>query len=84
VYKIHIYEFFDGGGDAADLVDLDAAVYDVIREFNNVGGTTAKVDVAGITTDARAYESDTPLVTIRQYRCTGCGHVWRQDTSAAP
>ena len=23
------------------------------------------------------------LVMIRRYRCTGCGHVWRQDTSAA-
>ena len=23
------------------------------------------------------------IVTIRRYRCTGCGHVWRQDTSAA-
>ena len=22
-------------------------------------------------------------ITIRRYRCTGCGHVWRQDTSAA-
>ena len=22
-------------------------------------------------------------VTIRRYRCTGCGHVWRQDTSQA-
>ncbi|HEY0948655.1 ISL3 family transposase [Nocardioides sp.] len=22
-------------------------------------------------------------VTIRRYRCTGCGHVWRQDTSRA-
>ncbi len=21
------------------------------------------------------------LVTIRRYRCTGCGHVWRQDTT---
>jgi transposase len=21
------------------------------------------------------------LVTVRRYRCTGCGHVWRQDTS---
>ena len=20
-------------------------------------------------------------ITIRRYRCTGCGHVWRQDTS---
>ncbi len=23
------------------------------------------------------------LVTIRRYRCTGCGHVWRQDISRA-
>ena len=23
------------------------------------------------------------MVTIRRYRCTGCGHVWRQDTSSA-
>ena len=25
----------------------------------------------------------TLLVTVRRYRCTGCGHVWRQDTTAA-
>jgi transposase len=25
----------------------------------------------------------TLLVTIRRYRCTGCGHVWRQETSRA-
>jgi len=23
------------------------------------------------------------LVTLRRYRCTGCGHVWRQDTTKA-
>jgi transposase len=23
------------------------------------------------------------LVRVRRYRCTGCGHVWRQDTSKA-
>lgn len=23
------------------------------------------------------------VVTIRRYRCSGCGHVWRQDTSKA-
>ena len=22
-------------------------------------------------------------ITVRRYRCTGCGHVWRQDTSRA-
>ncbi len=25
----------------------------------------------------------TLMVTIRRYRCTGCGHVWRQDTTRA-
>ena len=25
----------------------------------------------------------TLLVTVRRYRCTGCAHVWRQDTSKA-
>ncbi|BBY60137.1 hypothetical protein MSAR_32730 [Mycolicibacterium sarraceniae] len=25
----------------------------------------------------------TLLVTIRRYRCAGCAHVWRQDTSKA-
>ena len=23
------------------------------------------------------------LITVRRYRCTGCGHVWRQDTTRA-
>jgi transposase len=25
----------------------------------------------------------TLLLTVRRYQCTGCGHVWRQDTTAA-
>ena len=25
----------------------------------------------------------TLVVTVRRYRCTACGHVWRQDTSVA-
>lgn len=25
----------------------------------------------------------TLLVTIRRYKCTGCGHAWRQDTTRA-
>ena len=25
----------------------------------------------------------TLIVSIRRYKCTGCGHVWRQDTSGA-
>lgn len=26
----------------------------------------------------------TLLVTVLRYRCSGCGHVWRQDTSGPP
>lgn len=25
----------------------------------------------------------TLLITVRRYRCAGCGHVWRQDTTKA-
>ena len=25
----------------------------------------------------------TLMVTVRRYRCIGCGHVWRQDTTKA-
>ena len=25
----------------------------------------------------------TLLIRVRRYRCSGCGHVWRQDTTAA-
>jgi hypothetical protein len=61
VYKIHIYEFFDGGGTVDDLVSLFSAVYDVMREFNNIGGTTATVDLSGNTSDARPYDANTPF-----------------------
>ena len=29
------------------------------------------------------WRSTTLLITVRRYRCTGCGHVWRQDTTKA-
>lgn len=29
------------------------------------------------------WRQTTLLVSVRRYRCTGCGHVWRQDTSKA-
>lgn len=61
VYKIHINEFDHGGGTVDDLVAMVAAVYDVMREFDNAGGTTAEVDLSGITTDARPYDADTPF-----------------------
>jgi hypothetical protein len=33
--------------------------------------------------DGRRAPPTTLLVTVRRYRCTGCGHAWRQDTSRA-
>lgn len=33
--------------------------------------------------DPLGWRPTTLAVTIRRYRCTGCGHVWRQDTTRA-
>jgi transposase len=33
--------------------------------------------------EPRGWRPTTLVVTMRRYRCTGCGHVWRQDTSLA-
>ena len=33
--------------------------------------------------DPFGWRPTTLLVTISRYRCTGCGHLWRQDTSRA-
>jgi hypothetical protein len=59
IYRIHISEFFAGGGDAFDLVDMVEAVYEVIDEFNKVGGTSARVIIDSYTTDSTAFESGT-------------------------
>src|SRR4029450_13680790 len=37
----------------------------------------------GVGAEPLGWRPTTLLVTIRRYRCTGCGHVWRQDTSRA-
>ena len=37
----------------------------------------------GLAHEPLGWRPTTLLVTIRRYRCTGCGHVWRQDTSKA-
>jgi transposase len=36
-----------------------------------------------LTHEPFGWRPTTLLVTIRRYRCGGCGHVWRQDTSRA-
>ncbi len=37
----------------------------------------------GVAWRAAGLRPTTLLVTVGLYRCTGCGHVWRQDTSKA-
>ena len=46
------------------------------RHLTRHGAPAAGARAAGLA-------ADDLLVTVRRYRCTGCGHVWRQDTTAA-
>jgi hypothetical protein len=84
----------DGGSCAAHLVDLD--VPDATFGCPDLT-TFCRLDELGLVvvgqrldtvTRELAHEPlgrrpTTLLVTIRRYRCTGCGRVWRQDTSRA-
>jgi hypothetical protein len=56
-YRIHYEEFFAGGGDAWGLVDLHRAAWEVISEFNKIGGTTAEVVDDGMVTSRDAFEA---------------------------
>jgi transposase len=44
---------------------------------------TPRHSVLRVWRTSRWWRPTTLLVTIRHYQCTGCGHVWRQDTSRA-
>jgi hypothetical protein len=37
----------------------------------------------GLAHEPFGWRPTTLVVTVRRYRCAGCGHVWRQDTTAA-
>ena len=46
-------------------------------------GTPRGTVVRRLAHEPLGWRPTTLLVTIRRYRCSGCGHVWRQDTSRA-
>ncbi len=46
-------------------------------------GTPRDSVVRRLAHEPLGWRPTTLLVTVRRYRCSGCGHVWRQDTSKA-
>jgi transposase len=46
-------------------------------------GTPRDTVVRRLAHEPLEWRPTTLLVTVRRYRCTGCGHVWRQDTNRA-
>lgn len=46
-------------------------------------GSTCDTVTRRLAHEPLGWRPTTLLVTIRRYRCPGCGHVWRQDTGRA-
>ena len=46
-------------------------------------GTPRDTVIRRLAHEPFGWRPTTLLVTVRRYRCTGCRHVWRQDTSRA-
>jgi transposase len=46
-------------------------------------GTARDTVVRRLAHEPFGWRPTTLLVSVRRYRCTGCGHVWRQDMSRA-
>jgi transposase len=46
-------------------------------------GTPRDTVVRRLAHEPLGWRPTTLVVTVRRYKCTGCGHVWRQDTSQA-
>lgn len=46
-------------------------------------GTPRDTVTRSLAHEPLGWRPTTLLVTVRRYRCSGCGHVWRQDTSKA-
>ncbi|MFC0454659.1 transposase family protein [Rhodococcus jostii] len=44
-------------------------------------GTVRDSVVRRLAHEPLGWRTTTVLVSVRRYRCDGCGHVWRQDTS---
>ena len=46
-------------------------------------GTSCGTVLRRLAHEPFGWRPTTLLITVRRYRCTGCGHVWRQDTGRA-
>jgi transposase len=46
-------------------------------------GSTRDTVIRRLAHEPLGWRPTTLVVTVRRYRCTDCGHVWRQDTSKA-
>ena len=46
-------------------------------------GTVRDTVIRRLAHEPFGWRPTTLVVTVRRYRCTGCGHVWRQDSSRA-
>src|SRR4051812_17362420 len=46
-------------------------------------GTAGDTVARRLAHEPLGWRPTTLLITVRRYRCTGCGHVWRQDTTRA-
>ena len=67
---------------ACRVVDADP---DVDRWCRRCGseGTARDTVTRRLAHEPLGWRPTTLLIGVRRYRCTGCGHVWRQDTSRA-
>lgn len=70
---------------AADRAVLACRVVEADRWCRRCGCEGAPRDTVTrrLAHEPLGWRPTTLLITIRRYRCTGCGHVWRQDTHRA-
>ena len=68
-----------------DRAVLACRVVDADQRCRRCGDEGAPRDtlVRRLAHDPLGWRPTVLLVTVRRYRCAGCGHVWRQDTSRA-
>ena len=68
-----------------DRAVLACRVLDADRWCRRCGceGTARDSVVRRLAHEPLGWRPTTLEVTVRRYRCSGCGHVWRQDTSRA-
>jgi transposase len=68
-----------------DRAILECRVVDADQQCRRCGGSGRPRDTTmrRLAHEPLGWRPTVLLVTVRRYRCDGCGHVWRQDTSRA-